>query len=89
MQSTEKVIDTLLETGAHRATKYISEHEVITATRKMFRKKFPRKGDNTDIALKIGRPNFRERLFIKSAKRAGEMFPVKKIQLQFPPKPRA
>lgn len=66
-----------------KATKYVSEKEVITATR--IGKK--RKGSRSiDIHLKIGKPNFLERKFIKDCKKAGVSFPVKKIQLKHYPK---
>jgi hypothetical protein len=31
----------------------------------------------------IGKPNYEEREFIKKCKKAGEPFPVKKIQVKF------
>jgi len=38
------------------------------------------------MVLTIGRPNYAEREFIKLCKKAGEPFPVKKMQLKFYPK---
>ena len=64
-----------------RATKYVSENFVITATRKRYGGKILKR-NNVDIVLKIGRPNFAEREFIKDCKKAGEPFPIKKIQIK-------
>ena len=65
-----------------RTTKYVSEKLVIKATR---RGKY-RKNGNVEIVLTIGRPNYIERKFIKCCKKAGEKFPIKKIQLKPYPK---
>lgn len=57
---------------------------VVRVARKCFGGKIPPKNDNPiEIILTIGRPNFRQRMFIKSCIKAKEEFPVKKIQLQF------
>ena len=39
--------------------------------------------------LTCGKPNFAERAFVKKAVKAGEPFPVRKVQLKFPPQRRA
>ena len=79
----EKVIDALLSVHVpptRRATLYVAPDYVITAS---LRHK-PRKRDRShEIVLKIGRPNFRERAFVKACQKAGEPFPVKKVQLRF------
>ena len=64
--------------GAKSATKYISPNLVARAVRFG---KFDSQG--LDVRVKLGRPNFAERKFIKLCKKAGEPFPVKKIQLTF------
>ncbi len=79
-----QVVQTLISNEARRATKYISEKLVIKATRRFLRGKFHR--DNIEIFLTIGRPNYLERDFVKKCRKAGEPFPVKKIQLKFPSK---
>ncbi len=76
----DKVLEPLISKVAWRATLYESEKDVITATRRRFRGKFGQ--GNVDIILKIGRPNYAEREFIQSCKKAGEPFPVKKVQLK-------
>lgn len=86
MNAVTHTVEMLLRQEAHRATKYLSEKEVVTATRKLFGNKIDKRDRNIEIILKIGRPNYIEREFIKQCKKAGEPFPVKKIQLKFPPK---
>ena len=77
------VVELLLLAEAHKATKYISDNFVINATRKVFGGKIDKRSKSIDIVLKIGKPNYAEREFIKKCKLAGEPFPVKKIQLHF------
>lgn len=81
-----KLAECILEGGAYKATKYLSEKLTVKATRKRYKayKAGWRKGDNVDIIFTVGRPNYEEREFIKQCKKAGEPFPVKKIQLRFP-----
>lgn len=73
----------ILDHGAVKATKYESEKQVVTATRRLYGGKINKRG-NVEILLKIGRPNYAERKFIKMAKKAGEPFPIRKIQVTFP-----
>jgi hypothetical protein len=84
-QAVGKVLEALVENKAWKATAYLSEKFVVNMTRKLYNGKFP---NNTelDIVLTIGRPNYLQREFIKDCKKAGEPFPVKKVQLKFPPK---
>lgn len=62
---------------------YLDEDAVATAVRI---EKPRKRARYIEIRLKLGKPNFRERLFIKACKKAGEPFPIKKIQLKFWPK---
>lgn len=78
------VVDTLLREGAKRATKYMFPKLIIRATQPTFGGKLRRNGDNIDVRLTIGRPNFAERAYIEKLVKAGEPFPVKKIALKFP-----
>lgn len=82
MKHIEAVVNALLNSGAHSATKYIGEKEIVRATRRRVRGKVPTKG-TIDLVMVIGRPNYRERQFIAKAKKAGEPFPVRKVQLKF------
>jgi len=66
-----------------QAASYISPKLVVRASRRGVGR--PRRGDNTEVVLTIGRPNFVQRSFIKSCQKSGEVFPVKKMQLKFFP----
>lgn len=84
----EKLVEALIENKAYKATKYLSEKLVINATHTLYSKKLPAKNQNLEFTIVIGRPNYEQREFIKKCKKAGEPFPVKKVQLKFPPKER-
>ena len=63
--------------GAKKATAYQSENTTIKATLRS------KDRSQLQILLTIGKPNYQERQFIKLCKKAGEKFPIKKIQLKF------
>lgn len=73
----------IVNSRVYRATKYLAENQVVTGTRRRYKKRLPRKGSNIEIFFKIGKPNYQEREFIKKCKKAGEPFPVKKIQIKY------
>lgn len=81
VREVESVVAALVASKAKMATKYVDEKTVVRAT--VFGKLDSR---NLDIRLKIGRPAFADRKFIADCKKAGESFPVKRIQLRFAPK---
>lgn len=85
-QAVGKVLEALIESNAYKAAGYLSEKFVVRMSRKLYKGKLPRKGENAEIVLVLGRPNYEQREFIKKCKKVGEPFPVKKIQLKFPPK---
>ena len=85
VKSLEDVLLTLIKLEAKRAMKYLSDKSVVTAMRRTYKGKILKK-DNIDIVLKIGKPNYAEREFIKLCKKAKEPFPVKRIQLKYPKK---
>ena len=87
MQHVEQTVRALVDSNAHRATKYVSSKHIVRATRRLVRGKVPN-GKNVEIVLTSGQPNYAERKFIKQLHKAGEPLPVKKIQLKFPPKSR-
>lgn len=67
------------------AAKYLSEKLVVRASRPVFGPKGKKriiKGGNLQLILTVGKPNFEQREFIKSCKKAGEPFPVKKMQIK-------
>ena len=77
-----EVIEAMLSGNVVKAVKYISPKEIVRAVRTRYHGKL-RKVGNIEISLTIGRPNFIEREFIKACVKAGEPFPVKKLQLKF------
>lgn len=77
----QKLIEAITDSEAIKATAYLSDGLVIKATKRIYKHRQPTK--QTEILVTIGRPNCQERGFIKTCKRAGETFPVKKIQLKF------
>lgn len=79
-----KVVETLISLNARVATKFLDEKLVVRATRRTFKGKIQR--GNAEIFVTIGKPNYLERDFIKKCRKAGEVFPVRKIQLKFPKK---
>ena len=88
MNAVTHTVELLLRSEAHKATKYLSDKEVVNATRKLVGGKIDKRDRSIEILLKIGKPNYQEREFIKQCKKAGEPFPVKKVQLKYPPKKR-
>lgn len=84
MNAISNLIEIILRVDAWKATKFLTEKQIIRVTRKLHGRKFNSR-DNIEISVTIGRPNFAERDFIKKCKKAGEKFPVKKVQLKFIP----
>ena len=85
MNHIAQVVSALLSTGARRAVKYLSETETVVAARPMYQGRRPRKnGRSTTVVVTFGKPNYEARAFIKRAKKAGEPFPIRKVQLKFP-----
>lgn len=66
-----------------KATKYIGPKEIVRAVRQTYKKFKPRKGENIQITLTIGKPNYAEREFIKLCQKVKEPFPVAGVQLKF------
>jgi len=69
----------IIEGGARKATKYFSDKLIVRAVRRTYGGKITK--GNAEITLTIGKPNYKEREFIKLAKKAGEKFPIKNIQI--------
>jgi len=82
MNAVSQAVEALLRTGAWKATKYISDKQVVRASRKTFNRKISKVG-NVEIILTLGHPNYAERNFLKQCKKAGEPIPVKKVQLKY------
>lgn len=62
------------------AIKYLTPTMVIKAT--MYGNVYAKRAAHS-VRVTMGSPNYAEREFIKAVKKAGEPFPVKKIQLKF------
>ena len=77
----DKVILALLLNNAVKATEYVNPTLICRATRKRSGKKIDHR-HNIEIILTVGKPNYVERDFIRKCKKAGEPFPLKKIQLK-------
>jgi hypothetical protein len=89
MRDINTIIQALLDQKAKKATKFISEKEVVRVVRKTYKGKsgarhFENYGrGNIELIVTIGKPNYAEREFVKLLKKAKEPFPVKKIQFKF------
>lgn len=81
MAKDKHIVSLLLENDAYIVTRYMSPTLVIRAVRIGGKHKLPRR---IDVRVKISRPNYLERRFIKACLKAKEPFPVKKDQFVFP-----
>lgn len=75
----------LFTTGLRKATAYLSENYVIKATHQFKPMKHDR--GNT-LLVTCGKPNFLERRFVRLCKKAGVVFPLKQLQLEWFDKPK-
>jgi len=89
MQYVEQLVRVVIDYDACRATKYISPNLTMKVTSKRTKSMRRMSRENADLILTIGKPNYAERLFIKGCVRAGEKFPLRNIQIKYPPKKRA
>ena len=62
-----------LGAGVYRATKFLTPDLVVRATRPH---KYDRRSRQNSVIVTVGKPNFRERRFIKDCRKAGEPLPV-------------
>ena len=84
----KRTTDALLKAGAWKATLYVSPTEIVRVTRRWYGRQSAKAKINTstekaDLIVTIGRPNYEERDFVKKCRKAGEPFPLKKVQLKF------
>lgn len=70
------------EPGVIQATKYLSPNLVARATRRRYGKHKRASQRSLELVVNIGPPNYREREFIRRCQKAGEPFPVRKIQVR-------
>ena len=71
----------ILDSGAVKATKFVSEKFTVKAKLKEFKGRGSSR--TKEIHVTFGAPNYEEREAIRRFKKAGEPFPVKKVQLKF------
>jgi len=77
------VCGALAGSDAKTATKYLDEKTTVRAT---WRRKPNGRNSREEMVVTFGAPNYLDRIFIKKCKKAGEPFPIKKIQLRAYPK---
>ena len=89
-QHFSRVAAALLDSGARKATLYLSPKLTVKASRSIYKKKDgsyqkveDKRASRADIVFTAGVPNYEERLFIRQAVKAGEPFPIKKVQLKY------
>ncbi len=85
-KAVNEVIEALAVKGTYQAAKYLSPKLVVRASRKLFGGKLASVNKDFEVILIVGKPNYDHRAFIKKCQKAGEPFPVKRVQLKFPPK---
>lgn len=73
-------LQSLISTGAYRATKYLDLKHTVKITRQG---PTDRRAKTETFLVTIGSPNYAERKFIKTLVAADEPFPVRKVQLKF------
>jgi len=82
-----KVVAAVVDYNAYKAAIYLNDKLVVRVSRRLYKKRLPHQNSKTEeLLVVIGKPNYEQREFIKKCKKAGEPFPVKKIQFKFPPK---
>lgn len=62
------LIEAVLMAGAKKATYYLNAREVVKAT---YQGKRDKRARYRTVVVTIGAPNYRERMFVKKAKRDG------------------
>lgn len=76
----EAVVSSLIVMNdLRKAVKFIGPNLVVKLTSQ---RKYSKRERQRTFLLTIGKPNFAERKFVKECKKAGEPFPVEKVQLQ-------
>ena len=78
-----KAVQAVLSSNARQAVVYESPTLIVKATRQF---RADKRNIRETILLTVGRPAFRQAQFVKACKKAGEPFPVKKVQLRYWPK---
>jgi hypothetical protein len=76
-----QLAEIILEGGARKATKILSDRETIKATRQLFKGKIDKRAKSVTILFTIGTPNYEERKLIKNPN-----FDRSKILIKWPKK---
>src|SRR5258708_38668008 len=79
----EQVVESLLYNNARRATKFLSEKEVIRAVRPCYRGKLPRKGSNLKSCSRMADPITRSGSSFRPARKLVSLFPERKSNSRF------
>lgn len=82
LAAVSKVLQAIEGSKAYNAAVYLSDKLVVRASRPRLRGRVVKEA-NLGVVLTVGKPNYRQREFIKTLKKTGEPFPVKKVQLKF------
>ena len=85
-QAPQKAVSALLGSDAKKATVFLSHNEVVSVCRRF---KYSKRNRRNDYVLKIGAPNYLERIFLANCSAAGEPLPVRKVQLKAWPRKRS
>lgn len=86
MKAFNDAIEGLLRSQARSATVYLDTKTRVTATHVH---RPDRRSRSTTISVTFGGLNWAGREFVKACKKAGEPFPVRRVQLRHWPKKRA
>jgi hypothetical protein len=89
MNAYSQVINALIDSRAYKATKYLAPNVVVNATRIVKGGRIDGRDASAEIYVKVGKPNFLERQFVKAAIKAGQTFPIRKVQIKALPKRRS
>ncbi len=74
-----RVVNALIDQDAKKVTAFLGPLLTVKASR---RGKLDRRARTLDLVVTIGTPNYAERRFIRDCQRAGEPFPVKRLQIK-------
>jgi hypothetical protein len=78
--SITKAVEAVLELPSVRKATVFQHPELTVVATKRHK---GTKRDRIEVLLTIGRPNSRNRKFVKDYQKAGEPFPVRRVQLEF------
>jgi len=73
-----EAVNAIIVWGVRQGTKYLSPTLVVKATMRRSTRNTPKQ----EILVTIGGPNYREREFLKAAKKVGTEFPIDTVQMR-------